>query len=736
MYNFDITTHDSKKISKKPPKDQCAHRISVLIAGFPLQTTITEVKDFLKKIAPKQKSTPIKGPKNTFRGFLFIHFKTMKVAEKFTAKNHYFGDRQLDCKISINHNDFTNESVQNIKEPRKIIAEKLPQTLQKQDIADIFNKYGKIEEIIIVNVLDEEFCNVFITFENYIDSKTCANDKQVYLLTGEVINVRYAKPKFSNYMLKKIDPELRFYIIQLKKEIIAFKPQDFISLENQINQCDNSEKSLEDFYKRFEINYLDIKNEFQKEFNLKEKSAKKRYDTTEDQRENSKSQNSYICDSVENFKDDCKYVIADPNDKLSYQDKNKQKKYDQLPESSNIQSQDDAKSNAKNFQRENNTKVAQISNPKNQILSQKNLNNYAQNLKKVKGIKEDLEPENRKWSNKFISSDYDVNCNISKITYNNTNGTKFIKDYNKKSDVTCSDFVKKNLYEPLNYKGKNYNQNGLKDQQKYNKNSCLKILDHHLENHKPCKDFYEQNKIYQKANNRYKGQNIDYVDKTESYSKANYDIQEQKYGYNNNGYQNNQLNFGENDSAQRVLCGQNDNYDFDYYQDFNQEDNRNYYCYDTGQAFLQNDEGQSKLHVENYYPDPYNYEDINLNSYPQNEYEKYYKSSTYFKEKHVNPSADKFADEYQSYGYYYDQYGYDDTSKYELETYCHSITHKQQLSDYEVNGGYNNQVCENFADNYSYPQNNSNTDYCYIENQGKHENQDFCDYGLESKRLQ
>ena len=93
MNKQNTSAKNNKKSRRRTPKDLCTHLVSVLIAGFPPETAIKDVRYFLSKIAPDQKTTLIKGPKNTFRGFLFIHFKQMNSANNFAAINHYFGDK-------------------------------------------------------------------------------------------------------------------------------------------------------------------------------------------------------------------------------------------------------------------------------------------------------------------------------------------------------------------------------------------------------------------------------------------------------------------------------------------------------------------------------------------------------------------------------------------------------------------------------------------------------------------
>ena len=194
-----------------------------------------------------------------FRGFQFIHFKSMKDAKNFVGKNFYFGGKQLDCKISIDHDDFTTNSLKNIREPKKVVAENLPVNISKNDVKKLFSRFGMVEEAILTPAQEDQFQNAFITFHTYKSAVECIQEKQILLDDDKITDVKFAKPKFSSYMLKKIDPIQSSYIFMIMKERINFDPVDFAYQQDNVMKSEDSKLLLEQFYaEKFLIyeNYL------------------------------------------------------------------------------------------------------------------------------------------------------------------------------------------------------------------------------------------------------------------------------------------------------------------------------------------------------------------------------------------------------------------------------------------------------------------------------------------------
>ena len=253
------TVNKTKKPTKGRTSGHATDEISVLVAGFPKETKRQDVMNYVSEIAPFYRSTIIKSHKNTFRGFQFIHFKSMKDAKNFVGKNYYFEGKQLDCKVSINHDDFTCNSLQNVREPKKVVAENLSVNISKNEVKQLFSRFGKVEEVILTPTLGDMFHNAFVTFYSYKSAKDCTQEKQILFDDNKIIDVKFAKPKFSSYMLRKTDPIQTSYIFMIMKERINFDPADFAYQQDNVMKSEDSKLLLKQFYaQKFQIyeNYL------------------------------------------------------------------------------------------------------------------------------------------------------------------------------------------------------------------------------------------------------------------------------------------------------------------------------------------------------------------------------------------------------------------------------------------------------------------------------------------------
>ena len=82
------------------------NRISVLLAGFPENTKLNHVENYLDSISGDREYTTIKKNNKKFRGFAFIHFDSKEEAEQFICKELRFEGKLLDYKLSESHNEY------------------------------------------------------------------------------------------------------------------------------------------------------------------------------------------------------------------------------------------------------------------------------------------------------------------------------------------------------------------------------------------------------------------------------------------------------------------------------------------------------------------------------------------------------------------------------------------------------------------------------------------------------
>ena len=77
-------------------------------------------------------------------------FDTLKEAQDFANQIHVYDNKVLDCKVSLQHQDYITTSLNNIREPKKIFVDKIPKKVNKKDLENTFGVYGEIEEIIVI----------------------------------------------------------------------------------------------------------------------------------------------------------------------------------------------------------------------------------------------------------------------------------------------------------------------------------------------------------------------------------------------------------------------------------------------------------------------------------------------------------------------------------------------------------------------------------------------------------
>ena len=214
--------------------------LSVLIAGFPQGTSTNEVREFIINIAPGKKHVIRTTNDNTFRGFQFVNFNSAEEANEFLSQEHAFNGKVLDCKIAKDHDDFIKTSLQNLKCPRIVFVDKIPKHMCKKNIEDIFSKFGKIEETLLIVKKEKHVNYAYVTFSSTREAIMVVTMKYIKL-DKTTLRVVYSRPKFSNSMLQKIHPWLREHIKCIQGGFRQYCPQEFDQLEQSIQ---NSEQNL------------------------------------------------------------------------------------------------------------------------------------------------------------------------------------------------------------------------------------------------------------------------------------------------------------------------------------------------------------------------------------------------------------------------------------------------------------------------------------------------------------
>lgn len=239
---YSKNVHYVKKSEANNSFDTHDNRLKVLVAGFPPDTTKHTADICMETISEGREYSLILRNKKKFRGFAFILFDDKAEAEKFIEREHKMDKKILDCKIAKNHDDYINECLEELVNPKKVFAQNLPKSRTKNDLQQIFGEFGLVSDVIIITKKDQEYNNAFIAFDKFESSKSCVNKKNIKIDSDLDIEVVYARPKFSSLMLYKIDHQLKEYLESIKKHVNPYDPEEARALLDSINLLNSNKK--------------------------------------------------------------------------------------------------------------------------------------------------------------------------------------------------------------------------------------------------------------------------------------------------------------------------------------------------------------------------------------------------------------------------------------------------------------------------------------------------------------
>lgn len=222
--------------SKQPKIDpyNFASKPTVFVGGLPKCREVESVDHFMKSIASKGIHNIIIDAKKKLRGFAFITFETMKEAQDFLKKEHRYEGKLLDCKMSLEHNDYISSSLINLREPKKVFVDDVPNIYSKQHLLEVFKSFGKVKELITIDKFKKDLCFVYVKFVEFESAKKAISQGTIEIDKDHVHQVRYAKPKFSKKILDKVPEEIRGYIREIQRNERDYDPDDFSKIEDAV----------------------------------------------------------------------------------------------------------------------------------------------------------------------------------------------------------------------------------------------------------------------------------------------------------------------------------------------------------------------------------------------------------------------------------------------------------------------------------------------------------------------
>lgn len=229
------------KKNKPPGKnvklDNCFEKISVLVADLPQNIEISIIEEYQKSILPDENFSVIykKNISNQkSRGFAFIHFDEIKKAEAFISKDYFYDGKKLDCKILSDNNSYIEENLYQLRNPQKVYAEGIPKKITVGKLKETMSSFGQIGDITPIENKCGNSYDSYITFENSESAKSCVKSNRMVLSCQSEISFCFARPRFSNYMIKKIHPIQGIYIKKIKHSQMSYFPEDFIKVEDSL----------------------------------------------------------------------------------------------------------------------------------------------------------------------------------------------------------------------------------------------------------------------------------------------------------------------------------------------------------------------------------------------------------------------------------------------------------------------------------------------------------------------
>ena len=204
----------------------------VYLAGFPRISDPQIIEKYMQEICPDADYQVVKSNTNHFRGFVLINFETYYASNLFMQKDHVFQGKVLEASVYNDEKTYIEKCLVTLREPKVIFIDKIPKEVTKEEIQSLCEKFGDIEEVRLIKRYEIPINYAFINYYESESADKCASQGLIETMSGIELEVFYAKPKFSDFKLKKIDPLLREYLVSVKEGLIPYNPKDFIFLHD------------------------------------------------------------------------------------------------------------------------------------------------------------------------------------------------------------------------------------------------------------------------------------------------------------------------------------------------------------------------------------------------------------------------------------------------------------------------------------------------------------------------
>ena len=227
---------------------------SVLVFGFPEKTTIDEVREYFSQINVSSINTDTLNNLSKMSSHCFLQFKSEKEAQEFQQEEYIFKSSVLRTEPALDYKGYLDRCLAQLLEPVRIQACGIPSSYSEENVLNIFSKFGPVRKInLLENKKKSSISKAFITYFDSSAARKCEKEKQIgtnIVLDPKGSNGKkklkifcnFAFPKFSDQMLKKLDPRIKKYIKSLKNLSTRFNPDDFAKIMKEFNHTTTTEQ--------------------------------------------------------------------------------------------------------------------------------------------------------------------------------------------------------------------------------------------------------------------------------------------------------------------------------------------------------------------------------------------------------------------------------------------------------------------------------------------------------------
>ena len=146
-------------------------KLTMFVGGIPKTYDYDEIESYFQKYGDIENLNLICDSKKRSRGFAFLTYKLNDDLHKCMAETHIFEDKPLDCKISLDQNNYLNMCLNSLKNPTKVFLDDIPKEITKSELEETFSKFGEIEEVILINKAKRELGFAYLTFKETKSAK-------------------------------------------------------------------------------------------------------------------------------------------------------------------------------------------------------------------------------------------------------------------------------------------------------------------------------------------------------------------------------------------------------------------------------------------------------------------------------------------------------------------------------------------------------------------------------------